>query len=257
MTSDILRLIWQKRRLWKKAKNGQTVDEYEAVSKDLTAKIRSAKRKAEKKLANASNKNKKPFYNYVKKKTKTNESVGPLKDTNGRIVTDNTSMANELNKRFSEVFTREDNSNCPAPVPIPVRLTKSFITTQKVKTQIKNLKNTNSCGPDGIPNIVLQQCVDEIGPVLASLYRKSMNHGLVPTNWKQAHVVPIQKKGSKAEAGNYRPVPLTCVCCRVMESVIKHGIVKHLDKNRVIKNCSMVLEPADHVQRIWLNFLSQ
>jgi hypothetical protein len=46
-----------------------------------------------------------------------------------------------------------------------------------VKAQIKNLKNTNSCGPDGIPNIVLQQCVDEIGPVLAALYRKSMNHG--------------------------------------------------------------------------------
>jgi hypothetical protein len=168
MTSEILRLIRHKRRLWKKAKNGQAVSEYEAVSKELKNKIRAAKRKTEKKLAEASSKNKKPFYNYVRKKTKAQEGVGPLKDADGNVVTDDTDMANELNKRFSEVFTREDLSSCPAAEPLPTRtrLTKSFITTQKVKEKIKRLKNTNSCGPDRIPNIVLQRCSDEISPVL-------------------------------------------------------------------------------------------
>jgi hypothetical protein len=63
-----------------------------------------------------------------------------------------------------------------------------------VKEKIKRLKNTNSCGPDGIPNIVLQRCSDEISPVLAAIYRKSMNQCQVPAEWKQANVVPIHNK---------------------------------------------------------------
>jgi hypothetical protein len=66
----VLRLIRQKRRLWKKAKHGQSVDAYEAASKELKTKIRAAKRKTEKKLAEAGGQNKKPFYSYVKKNKK-------------------------------------------------------------------------------------------------------------------------------------------------------------------------------------------
>jgi hypothetical protein len=141
MTTDILRLIRQKRRLWKKAKHGQSVDAYEAASKELKTKIRAAQRKTEKKLAEAGGQNKKPFYSYVKKKTKTNEAVGPLKTGEGQVITDNTEMADELNKRFSEVFTREDPNTGPTPDPVPVpvrtRLNKTFVTTQKVRAKIK------------------------------------------------------------------------------------------------------------------------
>jgi hypothetical protein len=63
-----------------------------------------------------------------------------------------------------------------------------------------------------------------------------MNEGKVPTDWKKANVVLIFKKGAKAEACNYRPISLTCVCCRVMESIIKEDIVGHLDRNKIIKN---------------------
>jgi ribonucleases P/MRP protein subunit RPP40 len=66
------------------------------------------------------------------------------------------------------------------------------------------------------------------------LYRKSMNNCKVPSDWKNANVVPIFKKGSKSEAGNYRPILLTCICCRMMESILKDDIVNHLDRNRVI-----------------------
>jgi hypothetical protein len=238
MTTEILQLIRKKRRLWKKAKYGQATAEYEATSRDLKTKIRTAKRNMEKKLTKTDGRNNKPFYNYVKKKTKTCESVGPLKSQDGQLVTDSKDMANILNASFSAVFTREDGTNVPRATPLRTRtkLSKSFITTQKVKAQIKKLKKTNSAGPDGITNIVLQQCTDILSPILAALYRKSMNEGKVPTDWKKANVVPIFKKGAKADAANYRPISLTCVCCRVMESIIKEDIVRHLDMNKIIKN---------------------
>jgi hypothetical protein len=147
-------------------------------------------------------------------------------------------MAEELNRCFSDVFTREDVNNLPEARQhsTRTRLTNTFITAQKVRQKIKNLKPTGAAGPDGISTKLLQNCVDEISPVLAVIYRKSLATGSVPAEWKTANVVPIFKKGSKAVAGNYRPISLTCISCKIMESIIKDDIVNHLRKNKVISS---------------------
>jgi hypothetical protein len=104
-----------------------------------------------------------------------------------------------------------------------------------VKKQIKKLKPTGAAGPDGITTRLLQMCKDEISPVLATIYRKSLRDGVVPAEWKTANVVPIFKKGSKKVPGNYRPISLTCICCKIMESVLKEDICMHLKRNKIIK----------------------
>ena len=68
------------------------------------------------------------------------------------------------------------------------------------------------------------------------IYRKSLKLGQVPDEWKVANVVPIYKKGSKADPGNYRPVSLTSVCCKMLESILKQDIMDHLTRNRLIRN---------------------
>ena len=49
-----------------------------------------------------------------------------------------------------------------------------------------------------------------------------------------ANVRPIFKKGSRKEAGNYRPVSLTSQVCKLLESVIRDAIVDHLETNGLI-----------------------
>jgi len=61
--------------------------------------------------------------------------------------------------------------------------------------------------------------------------------GVLPVDWKLATVVPIFKKGSKHEASNYRPVSLTAVPCKVLESIIKDAVVCHLDQNNFPASC--------------------
>ena len=46
---------------------------------------------------------------------------------------------------------------------------------------------------------------------------------------------PIYKKGTKGDPGNYRPVSLPCVLCKVMESLIRDVIVKHLSEQSLIR----------------------
>ena len=56
-----------------------------------------------------------PFFSYVKQKTKIKPSIGLLKH-GGTTVTSNEEMATLLNKCFGDVFTREDTANIPEPV---------------------------------------------------------------------------------------------------------------------------------------------
>ena len=58
---------------------------------------------------------KRQFYEYVKQRTKSRPSIGPLKDRAGRVVQEEREMAEAFNEFFSIVFTRENVGNVPDP----------------------------------------------------------------------------------------------------------------------------------------------
>ena len=43
--------------------------------------------------------------------------------------------------------------------------------------------------------------------------------------WREANITSIYKKGNKSTAGNYRPVSLTCITCKVLESIIRDAVI--------------------------------
>ena len=49
-------------------------------------------------------------------------------------------------------------------------------------------------------------------------------------------VVPIFKKGSKHDI-NYRPVSLTSVPCKFLESIIRDAVVTHLEEQNFYTDC--------------------
>ena len=64
---------------------------------------------------------------------------------------------------------------------------------------------------------------------LAKLFKNSLVQGVVPNDWREANITALFKKGSKSASQNYRPVSLTSVICKLMESIIKDEIIKHLN----------------------------
>ena len=61
-----------------------------------------------------------------------------------------------------------------------------------------------------------------------------MRDGVIPSIWKNANVTPVFKKGGRDLAENYRPVSLTCVCCKILEHIITSHIRQHLDHNNIL-----------------------
>jgi hypothetical protein len=101
MTREILKLIRKKRRKWRTAKNSHAesdMKEYKRVEKEVSNKIRNAKRKLEKGLVSGPDKNNRKYTQYVKSKTKSRTPVGPLVTKEKKIVTENKEMAEILNQ---------------------------------------------------------------------------------------------------------------------------------------------------------------
>jgi len=205
------------------------------TQKECKKAVRQAKRKFEQKIAQ--NGNKRPFVAYIKSKTKSRSGVGPLKVDNKTISGDK-DMATELNKAFCSVFTKENDQNRPTCQVLQDSsvVSEIYFTAGMVAEKINKLKSTSAPGPDKISARFLKEYVNVISYPLSLLFESSMRSGIVPQDWRLANVTPIFKKGSKSKPENYRPVSLTSICCKLMESIIRDQLVNHLKFNNLIKS---------------------
>ena len=105
----------------------------------------------------------------------------------------------------------------------------------EVVKKLKRIKASGAPGPDKVWSRVLHDMADALGKPLSIIYNKLMEEGYVPSIWRMANVCPIFKKGTKGDPANYRPVSLTCVVGKVMESLIRDKIVEHLEKYSLIR----------------------
>ena len=244
MNANIMRMLRRKRRLWKAfsgdgyyRQDYRDFMAYQEVQKEIRKQIRKAKKKLERNLARRSKMDPKKFYSYLKSKTSNRVSVGPLVGREG-IVTDNREMAEILNAQYTGVFTREDTTNLPDPEHLFTGedpLTEVEFKREEVEKKLKNIKADGAPGPDKLWSKVLHDMADLLAGPLTTIYSKLMEEGDVPDVWRSANVCPVFKKGAKGDPANYRPVSLTCVAGKVMESLIRDKMVGHLERHNLIR----------------------
>ena len=85
--------------------------------------------------------------------------------------------------------------------------------------RLQKLQGDLSPGPDGPHSHFLKECAASIAEPLSIIFSRSFETGLLPADWKTVQVVPIFKKGARNDKTNYRPVSLTAVSCKIMESM--------------------------------------
>ncbi|CAM5087852.1 unnamed protein product [Natator depressus] len=195
-------------------------------------KVRQAKSQVELDFPKGIKTNSKRFYSHINKKKTKKEKVGPLNTEDGVEVKDNLGMAQYLKKCFASVFNKaKEDLRDNGSVTNGNEDMEVDITISEVEAKLKQLNGTNSGGPDNLHRRVLKELAYEIASPLARIFNESVNSGVVPYDWRIANIVPIFKKGEKSDPGNYRPVSLTSVVCKVLEKILKEKVVKDIEVN--------------------------
>ena len=164
-------------------------------------------------------------------------------------ITDNKAKAEILSNQFKAVFTDEDVDTIPDMDSNGVSdIDPLEFQTKGIVSLLRNINTKKASGPDGISCWVLKEAAEEIAPFLQFIFNQSLTTGQVPGDWKCANVTPVLKKGSKKEVCNYRPVSLISVPCKILEHIIFHYIMGHLDAHHVLVNYHHGFARATHVK---------
>ena len=116
-------------------------------------------------------------------------------------------MAEVLNEYFSSVLTTEAFSSIPVPFTIfegnkSEHLGQLFVTPESIAKKIKKMKDNKSPGVDGIPPKLLKKIVEQISTPLAKFVNLSLEEGIVPSQQKEANIMPLFKNGSRNKLEN-------------------------------------------------------
>ena len=122
-------------------------------------------------------------------------------------------IADEFNKYFSTVFTKESDETL-TPVSIfkgaeEDKLTSLTINEEMVLGKLRKLREDKSTGVNSLSPRLLVGIGDTIVKPIAIIFSKTLDTSTVPDDWRRANVTPIYKKGSRRKPENFRPVILT------------------------------------------------
>jgi len=161
----------------------------------------------------------------------------------GNKVSDSKLIAEHFNSFFANIGNSLA-SDIPDPPPdfklsfSPYVNPKSLFFTPTSPEEIikltSNLKNSHSCGNDGISNILLKQVIPSISGILSFIFNLSLCTGTIPSTLKNAHVIPIFKAGDKHDFTNYRPISILPAISKLLERIVYIRILDFLTRHNIL-----------------------
>ena len=157
------------------------------------------------------NNRRKTFWRFIKSQKQDTTGISTLQTLTDQVTTPK-EIAETLNNQFKSVFTEEDLESIPEmPASLYPSINNIHILPNGVFKVLSELDPYKSPGPDAIYGHLVKQTAAKITLMLTHLFQQSLSTGVVPRQWKLAHVTPIFKSGKRSVPHNYRPVSLTSI----------------------------------------------
>jgi len=215
---------------------------YKSARNKIRNETRKLQKEEQRNVAGQCKQNPKVFWKYINSKRKIKTSIGDLNSTdadgNPITVSTDTEKAEVLGNFFSSVFTVENEMSSRsipfAPCHSPIK--QLVFNEQMILDKLNKLNITKSPGPDGLHPRILYELRYELLKPLYILLESSYMLGKLPDEWKTGHITAVYKKGNKCDPSNYRPISLTSIICKLMESIIRDHIMNFFFENSYFSN---------------------
>jgi hypothetical protein len=126
---------------------------------------------------------------------------------------------------------RHEHFEYPEPLPDPPRISAS-----QIRRHIAKLSPYKAPGPDGIPNIVLQKCVNTLISRLIRIYRAIMDLDVYYEPWKEFTTVVLRKPGkpSYEVPKAHRPIALISTMAKVLTAIIAENLSTVVERHQLL-----------------------
>jgi len=109
---------------------------------------------------------------------------------------------------------------------------------EEVERRIFAAKSWKAPGDDGLPAMVWKQVWPEVKERVLALFQTSLDEGELPSQWRDAKIIPKPNKGDYGIVKAWRPVSLLSTLGKTLESVVAERI------SHAVETYSLL--PANH-----------
>jgi len=235
-TKDIHKCLSRRNKARKRyAKSGSTSDfeTYRLLRNQTKTMIRAAKVKYYHNIFNASLDSEKLWKNII--------SLGIGKNCLNDSTKGFAVSANDLNKHYLNVSTVENDNlaqqtldhytNLPNKSGEPFHF--KYVTSDDITAAVISI-TSNATGVDLIPVLFLKLVLSRVVYVIEYILNSSLQHGVFPSVWKYANVLPIPKVKNPKLCQDYRPISILCTLSKVFEKLVHSQIYNYVLTNNII-----------------------
>ena len=240
----------RKRNIYQKDPTSKNWNEFRIQRNKCTRMIRDAKRMFYSSLSIKDIKDNKRFWKTIKpmfSDKSINEKLKTLIE-DGKIIDNKENIANIMNEYFVNITKSLDINQIPSDKvpsqtdeidniicmfrnhpsilqikkahPLTGEMTFKMVETDEMKKYIRDLKENKSSTEFDVPVKILKQFIDDYAEKLTAIYNDHCIKGTFPDSLKHADVVPLHKKGSKADKENFRPISKLPAISKVFERIM-------------------------------------
>lgn len=146
------------------------------------------------------------------------------------------SEKNDILKRWAEHFERLLNIQSGISAQTldriryisPINSLDDAPDMNEIDEAVESLRDRKAPGSDGLPGELFRYGGCEIRSELWNLICRAWRDGVIPTEWKDANMISIYKKGDRSECGNYRGISLLSIAGKVLARVILNRLTQHV-----------------------------
>ena len=159
-------------------------------------------------------------------------------DEQGKILTNDTDIANNLNTFFVNVgsdltanIPRSNNFKYYLRNTLTVPFKFSPISTETTIKIVNSMENKLTEGVDSMSNKLIKSIISSIADPLTTVINKSLKEGIFPDEMKIAKIIPLFKSGDEKLPNNYRPISILATLSKVLEKVVYSQVEQHFKDN--------------------------
>ena len=110
----------------------------------------------------------------------------------------------------------------------------STVSKEEIENLLNGLRAIKATGMDSLPARFLKDGVEVIACILSHIINVSLHSSQIPEDMKNARVVPLYKKQSNTDPGNYRPVSILSVTSKILERLVYNQLEHYLKEKKIV-----------------------
>ena len=157
-------------------------------------------------------------------------------------------------KQMVNNYNDAHTSECPTCIDNePDELNKS-IEISEITDVIKHLQDGKKPGIDDLSYEFFKNCDNNLTTYLCYLFNVILDTGIYPSQWSEAIINPLHKKGSKSDVSNYRGLSLLCTINKFFTKILNTRLMTWAERNGLIDEaqCMSHIAKADLLLIIFL-----